>query len=195
MTYHLIIALSLSAADKIHVDTTGWETVSTVPVYTDGTSINPDGTLDIADPVERAAYEKIPMLKQSCLKGSGDSCYELGKILQNPSFTWIKDLPISIPYLKIGCNKKHQNSCLLLSAAYYNGTGMDKNYYEALRISRGLCSRKVAEGCFNAALNYENGYGVRQDISEAWELYGKSCDYGLQEGCDKYARINQSYQK
>ncbi|HZF69833.1 tetratricopeptide repeat protein [Sulfuricurvum sp.] len=187
----IIIALMASYFSAAAELPEGYEIVH-VPVYADGTSINPDGTLDIADTTERAAYKKLPSLKRSCAKGSAAACFETATILQNESFTWIKDLPASIPYLQKACSKNHIDSCLLLTVSYFNGTGTSQNYHEALRISRKLCSRKIAEGCFNTAISYENGYGVRQDTIEAWEYFGKSCDYGYQSGCDNYTRMNKT---
>lgn len=166
--------------------------VVTIPVYEDGTSINPDGSLNLANPEERAAYEKLPALKRSCSTGKPSSCYELGLILQNESFTWIKDPTASIEWFSKACEKNHTNACYHLASAYYNGHGIDVDLFKAFSITKKLCAKKHAISCYNLGVQYQHGFGIRQDTMTAWDLYGKACDLGSQDGCAAYASMNRA---
>lgn len=187
-----LISISiLCAADK-HIDVAGWDDTYVVPVYADGTSINPDGTLNLSDPEERAAYEKLPALRKSCSAGKASSCYEIGRTLQQESFKYIYNPSEAITWFSKACEKNHTDACYHLASAYFTGEGTEVDMFKAFTIAKKLCAKKHAISCYNLGVQYEHGFGIRQDTMTAWELYGKACDLGSQDGCTAYAAMNRA---
>ncbi|QWE12488.1 tetratricopeptide repeat protein [Polynucleobacter sp. AP-Titi-500A-B4] len=62
---------------------------------------------------------------------------------------------------------------------YANGSGVDKNLYEAKKWYEAAAKKGYAAGYFNLGLMYERGEIVPKDINKAMELYKTAANGGL----------------
>jgi TPR repeat protein len=74
---------------------------------------------------------------------------------------------------------------------YFNGQGVEKNFFKANELFTISCNNGVGLSCFNLGNSYYNGQGIKQDIEKAKEFYGKACDLEYERGCKNYAFLNK----
>jgi TPR repeat protein len=70
-----------------------------------------------------------------------------------------------------------------LGGMYANGTGVDKNEAEAVRLARKAAEAGDAHGMSGLGVMYENGEGVTKDPAQALSWYQQAAAMG-----DEYAK-------
>ena len=73
-----------------------------------------------------------------------------------------------------------------LGEMYYNGHGVAKDYYEALKWFRLSAEQGYASGLYNLGVMYEYGYGVPQDYTQAMRYYRQAADQGFKPAIERY---------
>jgi TPR repeat protein len=72
-----------------------------------------------------------------------------------------------------------QNYCIAqfnLAVAHFNGTGVARDYIEAVRLLRLAAGQRSGDACYNLAMCYECGLGVEMNLEEAICWYRRAVD-------------------
>ena len=92
--------------------------------------------------------------------------------------------PAQAASLRNSCAAGKATDCTALGSIYANGTGVPKDYAQAVALFRKGCDGGDPLGCVNLGELYQNGMGVAKDDVQATALYRKACDGGAGAGCD-----------
>jgi TPR repeat protein len=65
-----------------------------------------------------------------------------------------------------------------LGMNYYNGNGVNKDYYKAAEWYRKASDQGYAKAQYNLAICYYNGFGVNKDINKTEELLKLAAEQG-----------------
>ena len=104
-------------------------------------------------------------------------------------------IALAIESLRQACDSHGKGqACALLSQAYYDGLGIQKNLPNSLQYSSKGCD-KVEEpsgvSCYLAAQDYESEIFLELDYEKANSLYEKGCELNNSDAC--YELANNYY--
>jgi TPR repeat protein len=84
-----------------------------------------------------------------------------------------------IDEIKVLANQGDHDAQNKLGAAYYNGTGVEKNMAEAARWFRQAAEKGYAKAQHNLGIMYYVGEGVPHDEAEAVKWFSRAAEQGL----------------
>ena len=79
---------------------------------------------------------------------------------------------------------------LHLAYFYESGTGVEKNYVEAVKWYRKAAEQGDASAQYNLGLMYLDGEGVRKNTSEAKRWFKKAADQGHEKAKAHLRKLN-----
>lgn len=83
-------------------------------------------------------------------------------------------------------------SRFLLGMAYYNGKGVEKDFFQATKWLRESAIRGSVEGAFALGACYANGHGVPKDYIESYAWYNLAAIRGNEEASAKRDLVEKS---
>lgn len=70
-------------------------------------------------------------------------------------------------FWKLGCDRRHESSCLALAGAYADGRGVKRDFARGIALARASCERGYDKGCANWGLWVLMGHGGTLDVPGA----------------------------
>lgn len=72
-----------------------------------------------------------------------------------------------------------------------DGTGVERDAFEAADLFQKACEGGLSASCRNIAIAYLRGEGKPQDDSDALKYFRKGCELRNQESCEDYAQLKK----
>jgi hypothetical protein len=127
----------------------------------------------------RARFE----VKQACLSGQADDCYELGLSYYFGRESYPLDRARAAHAYERACDLGDARACNNLGDALAYGEGMTRDVARAAELFRRACHNGEALACANLGYMVEHGEGVDRDVRRARDLYRDACATGEVYGC------------
>jgi uncharacterized protein len=135
---------------------------------------------EVAFPAEtRARFE----IKQACLLGQADDCYELGLSYYLGRESFAADRARAANAYGRACDLGDTRACNNLGDALAYGEGVSRDVKRAAELFERACHRGEALACANLGYMVEHGEGVALDVRRARSLYRDACQTGEVYGC------------
>lgn len=135
---------------------------------------------EVASPAEtRARFE----IKQACLSGQADDCYELGLSYYLGRESFAADRARAANAYGRACDLGDTRACNNLGDALAYGEGVSRDVKRASELFERACHRGEALACANLGYMVEHGEGVGLDVRRARSLYRDACQTGEVYGC------------
>jgi uncharacterized protein len=131
------------------------------------------------DPDIRSRFE----LKQGCLSGQADDCYELGLSYYFGRQSFPADRARAAHEYERACNLGDTRACNNLGDALAYGDGATRDVARASALFDRACHSGEALACSNLGYMVEHGEGIARDVRRARDLYRDACNTGEVYGC------------
>jgi TPR repeat protein len=122
------------------------------------------------------------VLRRSCDKADGASCFILGSLYHNGDGI-PKDDARALTLFRQSCANGWWRGCGRLGESYLWGEGTAIDTDKAVENFEKACQGRHAASCFNVALLYRRGTGTIKDESLAKQRLRQACEFGLQSAC------------
>jgi TPR repeat protein len=122
-------------------------------------------------------------LKQACLSGEANPCYELGLSYYFGRDSYPSDRALAVKIYERACDLGESRACNNLGDALFYGEGTPRSVEHAAVLFGRACHLGEALGCANLGYAFEYGDGVTRDEVRANELYRDACVTGEAYGC------------
>ena len=115
----------------------------------------------------------------ACDLGRRDACVELVTLvrIEGPEV------------LRQPCDRGDAEGCFILASLYYGGSGVPKDYGQAVKLFRQSCGSGWARACGGLAECYWRGQGTEADPAQAIAYFEKACRAGIAASCYGAAQI------
>lgn len=90
------------------------------------------------------------------------------------------------------CWAGNYNQCNEVGVMYYNGDGVEKDFYKAFEFTIKACDEgNNPIGCYNLGYLYANGHGVKADQEKSVEYVRKACNMKDERACNTIQQLDQ----
>jgi len=144
--------------------------------------------------VEAESIEKI-FYKTTCELGKSSinisACNKLAKLYYSPKYEKDLDYKEAKKYFSMACEGNSLDACYQLSAIYYQGLGVDKNFTIGHQFSLKACDLGSADACHSVGyIMYNLGLTIdRVDKIKAVTYLQKACQKNTSSSCMQLADI------
>jgi TPR repeat protein len=127
----------------------------------------------------RARFE----VKQACLSGQADACYQAGLSYYFGHDSFPSDRTRAVQAYGRACDLGDSRACNNLGDALAYGEGAERDVPRAAALFEKACHLGEALACANIGYLVEHGEGVARDVRRARGLYRDACTTGEVYGC------------
>jgi TPR repeat protein len=122
-------------------------------------------------------------IKQACLSGQADACYQEGLSHYYGRDSFPADHARAVKAYSRACDLGDSHGCNNFADSLAYGDGIGRDVGRAASLFSRACHLGEALGCANLGYMVEHGEGVTRDVSRARGLYHDACITGEVYGC------------
>ncbi len=137
-----------------------------------------------ASEIESASETRARLeVKQACLLGQMDDCYELGLSYYFGRESFPTDRARAAQAYERACDLGDTRACNNLGDALTYAEGVPRDIARATALFARACHYGEALACANLGYMVEHGEGIARDVARARGLYRDACETGEVYGC------------
>lgn len=137
------------------------------------------GCLAVGGAVLRSLWGPLP----NAMCADGAACNAAGAVYAQAPDAKESDIVLAARLFQRGCDLGNAAACNNIGLAHESGSGIPRNYDQAMLAFERACSGGFAEGCSNLGTLYEHGLGVPVNLGDAQRAYSQACRRGSALGC------------
>lgn len=134
-------------------------------------------------------------LNAACEKGSGQGCFESGRLYENGTnidaseflnkneSNIERSLSKASVYYQKACDLNYGLGCFALGNLYVSNPTEEQSLTKAVVLFKKSCDLDCGEGCYRLSQEYFSAKGVERSIEKSIELAQKACDLNYSIAC------------
>ena len=140
------------------------------------------------EPLITPDARRINSLFSECSNGDLEACKEIADLYRLGSE---QNNELAASFYRKACDLGDAESCFQLAVMYEEGTGVYRNFVDAVRFYEIACSFGDTNSCFRVGNIYEHGINeVYRNEWKAIEFYRLACDGGDSRACSRLDELD-----